>query len=84
MIFLNIDDDKTCHNKKYIILINFLNKTNGETHSAKVNKCLYLGTEGVRESKQDEAPIVCLHTGPFPAVVLAGMVQRKSPKNKNK
>jgi hypothetical protein len=30
MIFLNIDDDKTCHKQKYISLINFLNKTNGE------------------------------------------------------
>jgi hypothetical protein len=35
-------------------------------------------------SKQHEAPIVCLHIAPFPAVVLGSIVQRKSPKNKNK
>ena len=37
---------------KYIIIvftffINFLNKTNGQTWIAEVDKCLYFGTEGV-------------------------------------
>jgi hypothetical protein len=48
MIYLKyIDDDKTCHNKINNILINFLKKMNDQIRSAKVNKCLHLGTEGV-------------------------------------
>ena len=47
MIYLNIYDDKTCHNKINNIFTNFFNKTNAQTWSTEVNKYLYFGREVV-------------------------------------
>jgi hypothetical protein len=63
-----IYDDKTHHNKINYIFINFLNKTNGQTRSAKVNKCLHLGIEGA--CLDDVSKAILLLYDPYTTIFL--------------